>query len=379
MVRSLDTLPTNPGRILLRTDYNVPVADKHITDDYRIKVSLPTIRELEGVGAEQIIITAHRGRPDGHDPDLSTDIIADHLRDLLGEDIYHADHPIPQPSDLPSPDEHKIILLENIRFIDGETDDSDTVAERLANLADVYVNDAFGAAHRQHSSTHAVQRYLPSYKGRQMEAEESIGKQIRDHDNTAFILGGAKLSTKLDVIKTLHDNASTIHLGGTMFLPFLAAQDKSKGKTPVDNEHIEKAQTLLSYRNVTLPTGVKTTDDLDDPSDVETHPTDAIPNDQYVGDVSADEADAILTAAQQSNLIVWNGPLGYYETETFREATKTVMHGLSDTDADVIIGGGDTGAIVSEAGLHDEFYHVSSGGGAFLTLLKQGSLPVFDD
>jgi phosphoglycerate kinase len=340
---------------------------------------LPTIRELEGIGADQIIITAHRGRPDGHDPELSTDIIADHLSDLLGEDMYHADYPIPKPSDLPGPEEHNIILLENIRYIDGETDNSDSVAQRLANLADAYVNDAFGAAHRQHSSTHAVQRYLPSYKGRQMEAEESIGKKIRDHDNTAFILGGAKLSTKLDLIEALHENASTIHLGGTMFLPFLAAQNQRTGKTSVDNNHVETAQTMLSYPNVALPDSVKTTDDLDDPSAVETHPSNSIPPEQCVGDISADEADAILTSVQRSDLIVWNGPLGYYETEAFREATKTVMHGLTDVDADVIIGGGDTGAIISEAGLQDEFYHVSSGGGAFLTLLKQGSLPVFDD
>ena len=379
MVRTLDALPTTTGRVLLRCDYNVPVEDGRITDDYRIKVSLPTIRELQGIGADQIIITAHRGRPDGHDPKLSTDIIADKLGELLGDNVYHADHPIPKPSDLPGPDEHQIILLENIRYVDGETEDSSTVAEQLAKLADVYVNDAFGAAHRCHSSTHAIQRYLPTYKGRQMEAEQSIGSTIRDHDGTAFILGGAKLSTKLDLLDTLHDNAATIHLGGTMFLPFLAAQDKTKGATPVDDEHIDAAKAMLSYHKIQLPQSVRTTDDLDNPSFIETHPSDTIPSDQYVGDVSPDDADGILTAVKQADLIVWNGPLGYYETEAFREATKTVMHGLTRVEAKVVIGGGDTGAIVSQAGLHDEFYHVSSGGGAFLTLLKNGSLPVFAD
>lgn len=376
MVRSLDTLEKTPGRVLLRCDYNVPIQDGQIIDDYRIRASVETIGELKG-RAEQIIIVTHRGRPTGHDPNYSTKPIAEHLKTLLGHPVHHVTDPLPKPSTLPSPSQAPIILLENIRFVDGETTDSDHVAKRLADLADIYVNDAFGATHRQHSSTHAVQRFLPSYKGRQVEAEQLIGRRVRQADGIYLILGGAKIQTKLDLADTFTDQARKISLGGTMHLPFYKANGLSIGNASIDDKHVDKAR-KISQDTIHVPEDMVVTDSLDQPTQHETVSKDAIPEDSLPADLGEQATNTIQEQADKADLIVWNGPLGYYETDAFARATNNVMEALSDADADIVIGGGDTAAIVNRNGNPSTFYHVSTGGGAFLTLLTTGELPAFN-
>jgi phosphoglycerate kinase len=376
MMKPFDALPPDTERALLRCDFNVPVANNTITDDHRIRASLPTINELLNA-VEQVIITSHRGRPNGHDPDLSTAIIADHLRTLTDRTVHHVDDPLPSPDDIPDPDDAQIIVLENIRYVDGETSNASEVAEQLAALADIYVFDGFGVGHRQHSSTDAIQQYLPSHTGLNVEREQRVCDEILSESTDLHaIIGGAKLSTKIVVIDTLRTTATAIYLGGKMMLPFYAATGYNTGKTQIDEKHIDAAKDLVTDK-IILPVDVAIGDSLD-AGERRITPCDAIPDDALALDIGPDSVNNIFTGVENADYIVWNGPLGYYENDAFAAATKTVLHALAHHDAKVIIGGGDTGALVNQEDLTDSFYHVSTGGGAFLTLLETGSLPVLN-
>lgn len=363
------------GRVLLRLDLDLPVQDEEIQDDRRLRASHQTIQHLLDSGATQLIITGHRGRPKGHDPKLSTQPIANHLSKTLQQHVTHVDEPLPSPQQIPDPDDTTIVILENVRYVNGETEDNDAVAERLARLADSYVFDAFATSHRKHSSTHAIQRHLPAHTGFNVESELRAYHELKENtEELGMVLGGAKVKTKLNVLQALQDDLTTVCVAGTMMHSFFDAKDWETGQTEVNPDTVKTASAIP---DVILPETVKTAESPESESYDVVSP-DNIPADAYALDVSDDTAKRFSQALAGADHVVWNGPLGYYENPVFASATEALIDELASHPGKVIIGGGDTGAIIEEHGRGDAFHHVSTGGGAFLTLLEHGSLPVVD-
>ena len=386
--KSVEDIDVAGKRVLCRCDFNVPTKNGKITSDKRIVAAMPTIRYLVDKGAK-VILCSHMGKPKGEwKEELSLKIVANRLSELLGQEVIMA-------ADVAGPDAHakaaalkegQVMLLENTRFIKGETKNDPELSKELASLADVFVNDAFGTAHRAHSSTAGVADYLPAVCGYLVEKEVSImGKALANPERPfVAILGGAKVSDKLNVINNLLEKVDTLIIGGGMAFTFLAAQGCSVGSSLVDNEKLDYCKDMMAKAaakgvKLLLPVDTVVADSFPNPIDAEiaTQVVDSasIPAGKMGLDIGPKAQAEFAAAAKAAKTVVWNGPMGVFENPTLAKGTIAVAQALADSDAVTIVGGGDSAAACEQLGFADKITHISTGGGASLEFLEGLELP----
>ncbi len=380
---TIDDIDVAGKRVLLRVDFNVPLRNGRVGDDRRISEALPTINALREGGARTVIVT-HVGRPGGRvDSSLSVQPIADRLGELLGVDV-------PVARDVVGPSAQAVVdaladgdvaMLENVRFEAGEERNDPALARRLASFADVYVNDAFGTAHRAHASTEGVAHLLPSVAGLLMARElDVLGRVLAGARRPLVaVLGGAKISTKLGVLTNLLDRVDTLHVGGAMACTFFRARGVRTGRSLVEEDKVEVAREVLdSARAATtlrLPLDVVVAAEATAGAITEVVAWNAIPDDLMVVDVGPQTVAAIEADLRKAGTVIWNGPLGIYEVDAFARGTRAVAKALGESEAFSIVGGGDLGAAVDDAGVADRIDFISTGGGATLEFLEGRTLP----
>ena len=375
-------------RVLCRCDFNVPLKDGKITSDKRIVAALPTIQYLIDHGAK-VILCSHMGKPKGEwKPELSLKVVAERLSELLGQEVKMSKDVAGEDSRAlaASLRDGEVMLLENTRYIKGETKNDPKLSADLASLADVFVNDAFGTAHRAHSSTAGVAEYLPAVCGFLIEKEIGImGKALADPARPfVAILGGAKVSDKLNVINNLLEKVDTLIIGGGMAYTFLAAQGNSIGTSLFDAEKVDYCRDMMAKaaeKGVKLLRPVDTViakefpDPIDGPIDVKTVPSNEIPDDMMGLDIGEKTRELFAEAAKSAKTVVWNGPMGVFENPTLAQGTIAVAQALADSEAVTIVGGGDSAAACEQLGFADRITHISTGGGASLEFLEGLELP----
>jgi phosphoglycerate kinase len=370
-VRTLDGLEVEGRRVLVRVDFNVPLQDGRITDDSRIRAALPTLRELREKGA-RLLLCAHLGRPKDREEKFSLRPVAERLQELLGEEVRFA----PSLDDVSDGD---VVMLENVRFEPGETKNDRGLAERYAALADAYVNDAFGAAHRAHSSTEAVAHLLPSAAGRLLEREVSTLNGILENPQRPLVavVGGAKVTDKIGVLDAFLQRADRVLVGGAMCFPFFKAQGHGVGSSLCEEEGVEPAQRALKAggEKLRLPSDLALGREFS--ADTETQATDGVDvPDGWMGlDVGPRTARGYAEVIRDAGTVFWNGPMGAFELEPFAAGTRTVAEAVAETDAVTVVGGGDSAAALAQFGLADKVDHLSTGGGASLELIEGKQLP----
>jgi phosphoglycerate kinase len=372
-------------RVFVRVDFNVPMDEnQNITDDKRIRAALPTIQYLIDQGA-RVILASHLGRPkDKPEDKFRMDPVAKRLAELLGKEVAKVDDCIgPEVekavSELKDGD---ILLLENVRFYPGEKKNDPEFAKSLASLAEIYVNDAFGAAHRAHASTAGVAQYLPAAAGFLLQKEiEVMGKALEDPERPfVAILGGAKVADKIGVIKNLLEKVDTLIIGGGMAYTFLKAQGHEIGTSLLDADSLELAKELMETakeRGVKflLPVDIVIADRFAADAAYEVVPADGMRADWMGMDIGPKTVELFSQEIKSAKTVVWNGPMGVFEMPNFAKGTQAIAQVMADSDAITIIGGGDSAAAVEQAGLADKLSHVSTGGGASLEFLEGKALP----
>ena len=381
---TLDDLDLSGKRVLVRVDFNVPMEGAAITDDTRIRAALPTIRAITDGGGKAILMS-HLGRPkSGPDPKYSLRPIADHLATLLGAPVAFSDATVGERAAaaveaLPA---GGVLVLENTRFLAGEETNDDALGRDLAALADVYVNDAFGSAHRAHASTEGVTRHVASVAvGRLMQKEiEALGALLGEPERPfVAILGGAKVSDKIAVIENLLDRCDTLLIGGAMAYTLLKAEGKAVGTSRVEDDRIEMARDLLarSGGKIVLPEDHVCADRF--AADATTQTADGSIPEGWMGlDIGPKTIERYKAVIEGARTIVWNGPMGVFEMDAFAAGTRAMaeaMAAATATGALTVVGGGDSVAAVNESGLGERLTHVSTGGGAMLEFLEGQTLP----
>jgi phosphoglycerate kinase len=369
-VRTLDDLGSDLSgqRAVVRVDFNVPLDGDRITDDTRIRAALPTLQELRGRGAA-LVLLAHLGRPKDREPELSLAPVAARLSELLGE-----------PVDLVTAPGHAAVsMLENVRYDPRETANDPELAAEYAALGDVYVNDAFGAAHRAHASTEGVARLLPSYAGRLLQREvETLRAIIADPKRPLVaVVGGAKVTDKIGVIDAFLEKADIILIGGAMCFPFFAAQGHEVGASLCEEEGIEPARRALleSEGKLHLPIDLVIADRFAADAEHREIGDVDVPGGWMGLDIGGRTALAYAQEIRNAGTVFWNGPMGAFEMEPFAGGTRTVAEAVADTAATTVVGGGDSAAALVQFGLADRVTHLSTGGGASLELLEGKPLP----
>jgi phosphoglycerate kinase len=371
-VRTLDDLDVEGKRVFLRVDFNVPLEDGRITDDARIRAALPTIEALRERKAK-LLLAAHLGRPKDREPELSLKPTADRLSELLdGAEVKLAE-------DLDHVPDGDLVMLENVRYEPGETKNDAELAKRYAALADVYVNDAFGAAHRAHASTEGVARLLPSAAGKLLQREVDTLTGILEDPKRPLvaIVGGAKVTDKIGVLEAFLERADTILVGGAMCFPFFSAQGHEVGESLCEAEGIDPAKRVLDTGGdkLRLPTDLVAGREFK--ADTEKRDIDGVDvPDGWMGlDVGADTASAYAGVIKDAGTIFWNGPMGAFELEPFAAGTRAVAEAVAEAPGTTVVGGGDSAAALAKFGLDDRVDHLSTGGGASLELIEGKTLP----
>ena len=371
-MRTLDGLDVDGKRVLVRVDFNVPLDDdRTITDDARVRAALPTLKELRERGA-RLVLAAHLGRPKGRDEAFSLKPAADRLAELLGEDVVLA----PSLDEVP---DAEIVMLENVRFEPGETKNDPELAKRYAALADAYVNDAFGAAHRAHASTEAVAHLLPSAAGRLLEREVATlqGILAAPQRPLVAVVGGAKVTDKIGVLEAFLQTADRILVGGAMCFPFFKAQGHDVGASLCEEEGLAPARKVLSSGGEKLRLPVDLVAGREFSADTETQPLDGVdvPEGWMGLDIGPRTAAGYAEVIRDAATVFWNGPMGAFELEPFAAGTRIVAEAVAECDGVTVVGGGDSAAALAQFGLDDEVTHLSTGGGASLELIEGKSLP----
>lgn len=383
---SIDDIQVKGKRVLVRVDFNVPVDDNgQITDDRRIKAAIPTIKSLTDRGAK-VILASHFGRPKGTPNDkYRMDAMGKRLSELMGKPVVKVndcigDEPKKAIAGLP---EGGIVLLENVRFYKEEEANDEGFSKNLADLADVYVNDAFGTAHRAHASTAGVAKFLkPAVSGYLMQKEIDImGKALSNPERPfVAILGGAKVADKLGVIKNLLEKVDTLIIGGGMAYTFLKAQGMEIGKSLLDAEKIEFAKEMMAQAKsrgikLLLPVDVVVTDDFKNPTMSKTVAANQIPSELQGVDIGPETVKLFTNEIETAKTVIWNGPMGVFELPQFAIGTKAVAEALTRSKGTTIVGGGDSAAAVEQMGYAAKVTHVSTGGGASLEFMEGIELP----
>ena len=379
--RSVRDLDVPDKRVLVRVDFNVPVKDGEVTDDTRIRRALPTIRHLLEEGARPILIS-HLGRPKGEpDPKYAMDPVAARLQELLGEPVKKLDAAVgPEVEEaLEDWDGRGVVLLENSRFYPGETSNDPEFADQLAALADLYVNDAFGAAHRAHATTVGVAERQPAAAGLLMEEEiDYLDKVLKDPERPfVAILGGAKVSDKLGVIESLLGTADSLLIGGAMCFTFFKAQGYEIGNSLVEVNYLEEAKRPMEEAGdrLVLPVDVVVAEAMEEDAESETVPVDGIPAGKMGLDIGPKTVDLFSEHISGASTIFWNGPMGVFEIDAFAKGTEGVARAVAESGATSVVGGGDSVAAVNKLGLEDRMSHISTGGGASLEYVEGKELP----
>jgi phosphoglycerate kinase len=383
-VPTLDDLDASGRRIFVRADLNVPLRDGEVADDLRIQSSLPTIRRLREQGA-RIVVASHLGRPEG-EPDEATSMapVGHRLAELLGA-------PVEIARDVVGPDaraksaglaDGEVLLVENLRWDPGETAGDDAYADALASLAEVYVDDAFGAAHRAHASITGVPARLEGYAGELLARElEVLGALLADPPRPyVAVLGGAKVSDKLTVLENLLTRVDAICVGGAMAFTFLVAEGHDVGASRVEADRVDDVRTLVARArergvDVHLPTDVVVAEEFAEDAPAWTVASEAMPAGAMGLDVGPETAGVYARSVAGAGSVFWNGPMGVFEWSAFAEGTRTVAQAVADAPGFTVVGGGDSAAAIRALGLDDRVDHVSTGGGASLELLEGKDLP----
>ena len=387
--QTLKDLDVKGKKVLVRVDFNVPLSkedNSKIADDSRIKAALPTIDYLLENGAKVILIS-HLGRPKGEsNPEFSLKPVANWLADKYGDkfEFLPADEVVNDEikEEVSELNEGELALLENTRYVSGETKNDEEFAKELASLADLYVNDAFGTSHRAHASNVGVASILPSAVGFLIEKEIDVMNKALENPEHPFvsILGGAKVSDKIGVIENLITKVDTILIGGGMAYTFLKAQGKEIGKSLLEEDKMDLALELLDRAKgngveILLPEDVVIADDIAPGVETEIVDIDSIPVDKEALDIGPKTAEKYAEKIKAAKTVVWNGPMGVFEIKEFSNGTNKVANALAEADATTIVGGGDSALAIEMADLKDKITHVSTGGGASLEFLEGKDLP----
>lgn len=383
-LRTLQNTEISGKRVLMRADFNVPLKDGSITDDTRIKAALESIRFILDNGAS-LILMSHLGRPKGErKPEFSLAPVAERLSELLGRTVKMAKDSIGDDvkDSAAALKSGEVLLLENLRFYKEETSNDPEFAKKLAELADVYVNDAFGTAHRAHASTEGVTKYLPSAAGFLIEKEVSFFQPILDDPQKPMVavIGGAKVSSKIAVLESLLPNCASFVIGGGMAYTFLKAEGHEIGKSLIEDEYVETAQKFMKAAKergteVILPLDHIVAAEFS--ADAEPEAVDAveIPTDRLAMDIGPKTITAAQDAIGRAKTIVWNGPMGVFEFDRFAAGTRAIAESIANAQATTVVGGGDSVAAANQFGLAAKMDHVSTGGGASLEFLEGKDLP----
>ena len=376
-------------RVLVRSDLNVPLEDGRITDDGRIRASVPTIKELADAGA-RVVVTAHLGRPKGApDPQYSLRPVAARLGELLGADVAFAEDTVGDAAKavVAGLEDGQVAVLENVRFNEGETSKDDAVrgafADQLAALADAFVSDGFGVVHRKQASVYDVAQRLPHAMGGLVETEISVLRRLTEEPERPYVvvLGGSKVSDKLGVIDNLLGKADTLLIGGGMVFTFLKAQGHEVGKSLLEEDQLDTCRSYLqraeeSGVRIVLPTDIVVAPEFKADATPTVVPADGIPSDQLGLDIGPYSGKAFADALSGARTVFWNGPMGVFEFDAFAAGTRGVAEAIPKIDGFSVFGGGDSAAAVRALGIpEDGFSHISTGGGASLEFLEGKALP----
>jgi len=370
-MKTIDDMDMKDKRVLMRASYDVPIENGQITDDSRIKSSIPSIQRIFEKGARQLIIISHMGRPKGKVvEELRLNPVAQRLSELLGQEVIKLDDCI----DMQIPDA-RIVMLENLRFHAEEEENYEFFAKKLASYADIYVNECFAVSHRKHASLVAVTQFLPSCAGLHLANEyEMLTTRLREPNRPyVAIMGGAKVSDKLNVIDALLRKVDRLLLGGAMIFTFYKAKGLEVGTSLCEPDKVKLASLIMNNEKLVLPSDIVVAKDRESQPGVVA--ADHIPPDMKGLDIGPASVDIFKGILKDAKTVVWNGPMGLFEDEKFATGTNEIAGFLASLDATVIVGGGDSAAALKKAGLTDKITHVSTGGGASLRLLEGKQLP----
>lgn len=382
--KTIEDINPEGKKVLVRCDFNVPITDGKIDDDKRIAESLPTIKYLAGKGAK-VILCSHLGRPGGEfNMKYSLEIVAKKLSELLGKEVIMAKDVIGDDAKAKAAalNNGDIMLIENVRFHGEEEKNDPEFSKALASLAEIYVNDAFGTAHRAHSSTAGVSDYLPAVAGYLINKEISImGGALADPKKPfVAILGGAKVSDKIGVINNLMDKVDSLLIGGAMAYTFIKSQGGKIGNSLCENEKLDVARDILEKAknkniNIVLPIDDIISDGFKNDANIKVCPGNDIPNGWQGMDIGPKTVEEFSKVVKGAGTVIWNGPMGVFEFDNFANGTKAIAKAVAESGAVSIIGGGDSAAAVEKLGFADKVTHISTGGGAALEFLEGLVLP----
>lgn len=382
--KTMKDIDVKSQRVFVRVDFNVPMADGAITDETRIRAAIPTIEYLVEQGAK-VILASHLGRPKGEvKEDMRLTAVGIRLAELMGKPVTKLDESIGQAVEeaVANMQDGDILLLENVRFHAGEEKNDPTLAQQFAQLADIYVNDAFGAAHRAHASTEGIAKHIPAVSGFLMQKElDVLGKALSnpEHPFTA-IIGGAKVKDKIGVIESLLEKVDHLIIGGGLSFTFIKAQGHDIGKSLLEEDKIELAKSFIEKAKAKgvqlhMPVDAVVANEFSQDAETQIVDVDAIPADWMGLDVGPKTAANYAEVIKNSKLIIWNGPMGVFEMDKFANGTKTVADAMATTAGYTVIGGGDSAAAVEKFEVADKMDHISTGGGASLELMEGKELP----
>ncbi|UYG00019.1 MULTISPECIES: phosphoglycerate kinase [unclassified Halomonas] len=363
-------------RVLIREDLNVPIKHGRVTSDARLRAALPTIQAARDAGAK-VLLMSHLGRPTEGEPaeEFSLGPVAEHLGELLGQPVMLATDYLDKAPEL---DDGDVVLLENVRFNTGEKKDDEALAKRYAALCDIFVMDAFGTAHRAQASTHGVARFAPiACAGPLLAGElEALEKALATPKRPmTAIVGGSKVSTKLDVLNALSEKCDQLIVGGGIANTFIAAAGYNVGKSLFEADLVDQAKTLMATVNIPLPTDVVVATEFSESAKATVKPVDQVADDEMILDIGPDTAGRLAGLLKDAGTILWNGPVGVFEIDQFGKGTEALSKAIAESAAFSIAGGGDTLAAIDKYAISDRVSYISTGGGAFLEYVEGKALP----